>query len=219
MSSGIQNTNTAQEQRQIIESKILVFDNVLPPAELDAFICLVERWQSRFISTETGDDKTRNRDVSKRDSLVLFDFEPLFSYFRTQLYRYALPVEEELAYRMELQKGFECQLTAHNDGHFYSAHTDFTANTGTRVSLRDLTFVYYFNRQPKGFSGGELYLWDHYNDETDPLIPSPQGKIIEPVCNRLIFFKSKYWHEVRPISCPSGDFMDSRFTLNGWFHK
>ena len=115
---------------------------MLSAAEQDALLCLTKHWENRFRSTETGDDNTRTRDTKKRDSLVLFDFEPFYSFFRLQLFKYAPSIKSEMGYEMDANKGFECQLTAHNDGHFYTAHTDYTANTGTRVSLRELTFVY-----------------------------------------------------------------------------
>ncbi|HEY9886663.1 MAG TPA: 2OG-Fe(II) oxygenase [Vampirovibrionales bacterium] len=204
---------------KIIESEILVFDNVFKKPEWESFVYLVEKWESRFVETETGDDNVKELDKSKRDSLVLFDFEPIYSFLRVQLYKYAFLVEKQLGYKMQLDKGFECQLTAHNDKHFYTAHTDFNPGTGTKVSEREITFVYYFHREPKSFEGGELFLWDHLESDAFPLPRADQGKYIEPKNNRLIIFPSKYWHEVRPISCPSKAFMDSRFTLNGWFHK
>jgi SM-20-related protein len=205
-------------QKQIIESKILIFDNVFEQNDLDSFLCLAQNWQNRFVDSQTGDDNKRDLDKKKRDSLVLFYFEPIYSFLRVQLYKYAPLLESEFGYKMELYKGYECQMTAHNDGHFYTAHTDFKADTGTRVSRRALTFVYYFHRQPKAFEGGDLFVWDHYASNTDPLLRAPQGRAIQPLNNRIVFFDSRYWHEVLPIICPSGEFMDSRFTFNGWLH-
>jgi Rps23 Pro-64 3,4-dihydroxylase Tpa1-like proline 4-hydroxylase len=206
-------------QPQILESKVLIFDDALPEYLVNSFLNLVEHWQFRFTETETGDDHTRNRDTKKRDSLVLFEFEPIYTFFRVHLYKYANVIQNELGYTMDMRKGYECQLTAHNDGHFYSAHTDYTPNTNTRVSSRELTFVYYFYREPKAFSGGELFVWDHLNLNTEPLTRAGSGKIIEPKRNRLIFFDSRLWHEVQQVNCNSYDFMDSRFTLNGWMHR
>ncbi len=202
----------------IIEANPLIFDNVLAEHEVNSILYLVEKWQSRFLTTETGDDNSRSLDKQKRDSLVLFDFEPIYSFFRLQLLKYAEPVKQRFNYEMDWNKGYECQLTAHNDGHFYTAHTDYAANTGTRVSLRNLTFVYYFYQEPKSFEGGELFLWNHYAKDCSPLERANEGVYIEPLRNRVIFFESKYWHEVLKINCPSQEFMNSRFTLNGWLH-
>ena len=44
-------------------------------------------------------------------------------------------------------------------------------------------------------------------------------KKIAPKNNSIIFFLSRYWHEVLPVNCPSKNFADGRFTINGWLHK
>ena len=109
----------------------------------------------------------------------------------------------------------EAQLTAHNDNNFYKVHNDSgSADTAHRV----LTFVYYFNRQPKAYSGGELRVYDHkvangyhYAAET--------FRTIEPTDNSMVFFASEEMHEVLMVKCPSRVFMDSRFTINGWVRR
>lgn len=35
----------------------------------------------------------------------------------------------------------------------------------------------------------------------------------------IIFFLSRYMHEVLPVKCPSRNFADSRFTINGWIRS
>src|SRR5690606_2563015 len=50
----------------------------------------------------------------------------------------------------------ELQLTSHHDGEYYHWHVD----NGTReTQARQLTFVYYFRRVPRPFSGGELVIY------------------------------------------------------------
>jgi hypothetical protein len=42
---------------------------------------------------------------------------------------------------------------------------------------------------------------------------------IEPIDNSIIFFRSRSAaHEITKVRCPSDDFGDGRFTLNGWVH-
>lgn len=107
----------------------------------------------------------------------------------------------------------EVQLTAHNDGHYYKIHND----SGSKdAATRIISYVYYFYQEPKGFSGGELrlYNWNlEQGDDTDSFVT------IEPTNNSIVFFPSHHLHEVLPVVCASRQFADSRFTLNGWIRS
>jgi len=105
----------------------------------------------------------------------------------------------------------EMQFTAHNDGDFYKAHRDHGEGG---MEHRRLTFVYYFNRQPRAFSGGGLALFDSLTDGSR--YSAQLYSLVEPADNSLIVFPSAFWHEVQKVSCPGGAYADSRFTLNGW---
>ena len=101
---------------------------------------------------------------------------------------------------------FEIQLTSHNDGEYYKWHTDNgTLDTATRV----ITFVYYFYGQPKKFSGGELIIYQ----------PDEEPAVIDPANDSVVFFRSHTRHEVKAVTCPSQQFEDGRFTLNGWIRR
>lgn len=106
----------------------------------------------------------------------------------------------------------ECELAAHGDGHFFRIHHDTlvdAARTSTRTD-RVLSLVYYFHRQPQGFSAGELAVYPFGGG--DPVL-------IEPRDNRLVAFAAMTPHEVLPVSCPSGRFEDYRFAVNCWLHR
>lgn len=105
----------------------------------------------------------------------------------------------------------EMQFTAHNDGDFYKSHRD---QGPGGLEHRRLTFVYYFNRQPRAFSGGGLALFDSLSDGS--AFAAQTYSLVEPEDNMLIFFPSSFWHEVQRVDCASGAYADSRFTLNGW---
>ena len=79
-------------------------------------------------------------------------------------------------------------------------------------SDRALTGVFYFHRQPKGFSGGELRLYAIGRAEDDRRYVD-----LTPGSDTLLLFPSWAPHEVRPVSCPSGAFLDSRFAINCWY--
>ena len=110
---------------------------------------------------------------------------------------------------------FETQLTATNDGQFFRKHKD---NDSDSVRSRVLTFVYYFFKEPKSFSGGALRLYDAQLDRHGKVTAGPY-QTIHPVQNQIVFFPSECLHEVLAVECESRDFSDSRFTVNGWVHQ
>jgi SM-20-related protein len=109
----------------------------------------------------------------------------------------------------------ETQTTASNHGDFFRCHSD---NGAEEVAAREITFVYFFHREPKQFSGGELRIYDSRR-ENDNYVPTANYRTIVPEQNQLVLFASGLSHEITPVDCPSGRFADSRFTLNGWLHK
>jgi Rps23 Pro-64 3,4-dihydroxylase Tpa1-like proline 4-hydroxylase len=109
----------------------------------------------------------------------------------------------------------ETQATASNHGDFFDCHSD---NGAEAVAAREITFVYFFHREPKQFSGGELRIYDSRR-ENDNYVPTANYRTIVPEQNQLILFASGLSHEITPVECPSGAFADSRFTVNGWVHR
>ena len=109
----------------------------------------------------------------------------------------------------------ETQTTASNHGDYFHCHSD---NGAEAVAAREITFVYFFHREPKRFSGGELRIYDSRR-ENDNSVPTANYRTIVPEQNQLVLFASGLSHEITPVECPSGAFPDSRFTVNGWIHK
>jgi SM-20-related protein len=110
----------------------------------------------------------------------------------------------------------ESQLTAGNDRDFFKFHNDSGGQGETRQ--RALSCVYFFHREPRGFAGGELRLFD-VREEGDRRLPAETFQLIEPVSNRLVVFSSDHYHEVLPIRCPSHEFVDSRFSVTSWIRR
>lgn len=113
----------------------------------------------------------------------------------------------------------ELEIAAHGDGAHFATHTDIPIgpdrtplggdSSGTQDRL--LSAVYYFHREPKGFSGGQLRLHRFGSNE------EPGDYVdIEPERNSLVVFPSWTTHEVRTVQCPSGRFEDYRFAVNCW---
>ena len=93
-------------------------------------------------------------------------------------------------------------------GRFFSKHSD-GGQRGDRV--RTLCFCYYFHRQPRAFSGGDLLLYD--GDGTQGFTR------IEPQHNSLVFFPAACIHQVAPFERDVADFGDARFAVHGWLNE
>ena len=103
--------------------------------------------------------------------------------------------------------GVELELAAHMDGAHFTRHTDTQTAMG-QGTHRALSAVYYFFREPKSFTGGNLRLYSNDESYTD----------IEPAQNTLAVFPSFVPHQVMQVQCPSQHFADSRFAINCWLH-
>lgn len=107
--------------------------------------------------------------------------------------------------------GFEVELVAHSDGAYYTRHIDTLTQIKDAIGHRVVSAVYYFHAQPKGFTGGALRLYSLSAGSQ-----SSRSVDIEPDNDTLVFFPSWFPHEVLPVKCPSGRFLDSRFAINCW---
>jgi hypothetical protein len=107
----------------------------------------------------------------------------------------------------------EMQVTASGDGDYFRMHRD-----GGGDDSRVLSFVYFFFREPRRFSGGELRLFDAERVK-DKLISTDRSLTLSPRQDMILFFSSSSEHEVLPVRVPSRVFADSRFTVNGWIHR
>ncbi len=180
--------------------------DVLSADEHERLLQFVQRSEAAFVGTTTSTARG-----NYRESSVLYQFTPFDELLRTKV-RQLLPAVCA-ALKIPLATGdIEAQLTSHNDRNFYKLHNDSgSADTAHRV----LTFVYYFHRQPKGFSGGELRVYDH-KVENGYHYAADSYRTVEPSDNSIVFFAAEEMHEVLMVNCESRMFMDSRFTINGW---
>jgi predicted 2-oxoglutarate/Fe(II)-dependent dioxygenase YbiX len=108
----------------------------------------------------------------------------------------------------------ELEVAVYGDGDHFQCHQDIFEAVSTR---RVLTFVYFFAPEPRGFSGGELLLYDA--DRVRGGFVGSKFTRIDPVSNRLILFDPATFHEVTPIRCASADPRDQRYTATGWVHE
>jgi SM-20-related protein len=196
--------------QNLLISNFVQLDQFLPPQQHQQLLQQVLRRKGDFVSTSTS-----TGDRSHRRSKVLYDL-PNFTALITQQIQAVLPnVVAQLGLAPLRLGQVEAQITAHNDGNYYKVHND---NGSPDTASRELTYVYYFNREPKAFSGGELRLYDS-RIENSFFVKAESFRTIEPRNNSIVFFLSRSMHEVLPVRCPSKSFADSRFTMNGWVRR
>ena len=195
---------------KIIPSQWLQIANFLSPQEYQGLLTYALQHETSFVPTGTTTEEE-----NYRESVVLYDF-PEFYNLITQRIQSVIPdIQAKLGLAPFTIQEIEAQLTAHNDGNFYRLHND---NGSPITATRELTYVYYFYREPKAFSGGELLIYDS-RVENNYLVQAESFQAIEPLNNSIVFFPSRYMHEVLPVRCPSKAFADSRFTINGWVRR
>ena len=106
----------------------------------------------------------------------------------------------------------ESQVSRYGDqGQKYKYHTDAFSDNNKRM----ITLVYYFNKEPKKYTGGEIQFTKS---------PIHDGKIcdknqtpitITPENNMMVVFSSKVAHTVLPTISPK-TFDKGRFSANIW---
>jgi len=106
----------------------------------------------------------------------------------------------------------ELQLTMHLHDDYYVTHSDTNKENANSPKL---TFVYYFHTLPKQYKGGDLLLFDTDTEEDEY---SMKYTRISPAYNSVLFFPSTAFHQITPISLDTDNYLDGRYTLNGWIH-
>jgi len=196
--------------RDDLISRYALINNFLTPAENQQLFDYVCRKQADFVPTTTS----TNADNYRR-SLVLHYFPEFRELIVNKIQKLIPDVWTKLNMQPFPIGEIESQLTMHNDGNFYKVHND---NGSPDTATRTLTYVYYFNREPKAFSGGDLVIYDS-KIQGKYYVKGDTFKTVEPRNNIIVFFQSRYMHEVLPVKCDSKEFADSRFTVNGWVRR
>lgn len=105
----------------------------------------------------------------------------------------------------------EIEIAVHLDGGRYGPHRDVGIGADRLGSDRILTLVWYFNRTPRRYEGGELALYPLRGD-SDPIL-------IRPEHNLAVAFPAMALHEVHPTRLDSDGFGDGRFAINCWLTR
>src|SRR5215813_1984872 len=202
--------SAAQGHGELIRHPLVQLDNFLTGSEVAWLMEFVFSAKDSFAPSQVSDAKEDYRrslvlgapDALKR--LIIGKIRTVMPEVMSQLRVGRFPIGD-----------IECQITASVDGSYFRAHTDAAAN---ETEGRQFTYVYYFNREPKGFSGGELRIYDD-TIRNGKLAATDSFQVVQPKHNSIVFFQAAVMHEVMPVTMASGDFRDSRFTVNGWIDR
>jgi len=195
---------------------LVVFDEFLVAEEWQNLMQYTHERSPDFCATRViGAGGTHEVDTSYRRSRVLFELGEFRDMFVERISTFLPQVLAGLDFPEFPVSDVEVQLTATNNGEFFRRHND---NGTDSMSSRLITFVYFFYRHPRPFTGGELCIFDTEIEDNEYRTRGPYT-VITPEQNQICFFVSEYLHEVLPVQCRSTDFMDSRFTVNGWLHR
>lgn len=196
--------------------RVSLFEEFLAPEELSELTNYVLARQEYFrtsqVISQTGNEgKT---DYNHRRSRVLFELGIFHDLVSDRLMSYFPQILESIGHHTFKISSIEAQITATNDAEFFRMHND---NTHACLLSREITYVFFFHREPAGFSGGELRIYNT-RVENKRCIAQDTYQSIVPQQNMAVFFPSYMMHEVTTVRCPTQVFADSRFTLNGWIH-
>lgn len=205
------------ERPETLPARCVVLDEFLAPQELVELTRFTLDHEADFQASEVLSPTAEGGVVSydHRRSRVLMDLGKYQDVMLERIKTVLPQVLQRLGMEEFAMTGVEMQVTASNDEDFFHFHSD---NASDRVSSRYLTFVYFFHGEPCRFEGGELRIHDARLQEGAYVSEGTYQTII-PRQNQIVFFPCELLHEITPVTCSSGLFADSRFTLNGWLRR
>jgi Rps23 Pro-64 3,4-dihydroxylase Tpa1-like proline 4-hydroxylase len=214
----VSSTSVAVADRpETLPAQCVVLDEFLAPQELAELTQFTLDHEADFQVSEVLSANTEEGVVNydHRRSRVLMDVARHQDVMLERI-KAALPrVLEKLGMEEFPITAVEAQITASNDGDFFHFHSD---NGSDPVASRQLTFVYFFHREPRSFEGGELRIHDA-RLENGGYVSQGSYQTIAPQQNQIVLFPCELMHEITAVKCPSQRFADSRFTMNGWLRR
>ena len=201
----------------ILPSACLCWHDWLPLARRDEVFDFALAHAGEMVDATVWQPDGYRAQAGVRRARVLYEPAPLAAWF-VPLLQEALPAICRGLGLPTFEPGrTELQLTLHGDGGFYARHRDtgWPEAPADETDPRRISFVAYFSRRPRRFTGGELVLFD--SDMASGQVVG-QGRLIAPEDNAVVFFPSVTLHEVLPIRLAGADPADGRITLNGWIH-
>lgn len=207
------------EQLKLKDSPIFfICKEFFSPLELSKLTAYTIKKQHDFHAAQTLNNRYSSLgeiDIANRKAAVLSEIDEFSNLIIERIVSYLPSIFIRLGLKPFQFSKIQTQITASNDGDYFRLHTD---DGHALCSDREISFVYYFNKEPKQFTGGNLILYHPTFKNQIPLARSA-AKVIVPQQNMIVFFSSSTQHEITMVRCISKAFEDSRFTLNGWISK
>jgi Rps23 Pro-64 3,4-dihydroxylase Tpa1-like proline 4-hydroxylase len=203
------------DRPETMPAQCVVLDEFLAPQELQELVAFTLAHEGEFHASEVISPAGGVIDYRHRKSNVLDQAGPYQELILERIKSVLPSVMRKLNMEDLPITRTEVQITASNDGDSFAVHTD---DGHDEVASRYLTFVYFFHREPKQFTGGELRIHDS-RLRGKQYVSEGSYQTLVPEENQIVFFPCAMVHEITPVQCPSKAFADSRFTLNGWIHR
>jgi SM-20-related protein len=195
-------------------AQLVSCEEFLAPTEASTLWRFAIDRKAQFVQSEVISGNSGRADNDYRRSRVLYELDSVRDLITDRVTHCLPQVLSRLGIAPFQISSVELQATVTNDGEWFKPHRD---SGHDPVSSRQLTFVYYCHREPRGFSGGELRMFGPVAEGMEA--SATPAHDVSPTQNAIVFFPSNYLHEVTCVSCPSRRFEDGRLTFNGWLHR
>jgi SM-20-related protein len=170
--------------------------------------------KDEFRQSDVQRNTERVVDKTFRNSMKLPSLGCLEAQFRFRIEEVLPHLFDAMNVAIPKNYWLEIELVHSGEGSFLSKHVDKSSAHGGSQNNRVLTIVYYFNSEPKAYSGGELFFFSFEGSPT-----APPTSVITPESDTLVCFEPETPHSVGIVSCESGNFEDGRFSVNCWVHS
>jgi SM-20-related protein len=190
----------------------LVFRDFLGAAAAQALLAYMDASRDAFSPADVHAGDDTRVDAAIRQSSRLRECGPLGEDLEQRVRAQLPALVEGLGLPRFEVADLETEFVAHGHGAFFARHIDTVIGSPAGRRPRMISTVYYFHRQPRSFSGGELRLYE-------PVPGSTAAITVLPEHDTLVAFPAFVPHEVLPVTCAPDDFMASRFSFNAWFRR
>ncbi|HEU5301255.1 MAG TPA: 2OG-Fe(II) oxygenase [Acidimicrobiia bacterium] len=206
---------TPEREGQVTRARHLRFDDFLPPEQHRRLLEHALSREADLAPSQVLTDEEVDDQSDLRRSQTVFDLDEVWDLLERRLVGLLPHIRRELDINWFDLGSIERQLTVHGDGDHFALHVD---DARPDVAAREVSAIYYFNREPQGFSGGELRLFDTV-EVGGRIEPADTFTEVVPKNNTLVVFGSEVPHEVRPVHVPGDAFGDRRFTIVCWARR